>query len=212
MEWLARIVDLAKVPTKFVGAVALFTSLVMFLPAATLEALYLLHLREQYGAYFGVAFLISFATLIIEFFVWSYQRVRAFFLRRKRRESVQERLSALDQSERAVLREFFIAASRTIKLPIEQPAVSAFLNAGVLEQTTGLGSRTTVGSVFSLSLSDEAEKMIDPSLLDVEEFVFHTEDGKWGLNEEGNRWVMENRPSFMQELDRHLALMEGRFW
>lgn len=211
MEWISRIADLAKVPTKFVAAVALFTSLVMFSPAPVLENLSLLHLREQYGAYFGVAFLISFATLIIEAAVWIYHRVRRAILNRKLRESVKHRLGNLDQSEKAVLREFFIAASRTIKLPVEQPAVSALLNAGVLEQATGLGSRTTVGSVFSLSLSDEADKQASPSVLDIQEFVFHTDDGKWGLNDEGQRWVMENRPSFMRELDRHLALMEGRF-
>ncbi|MDH4573882.1 superinfection exclusion B family protein [Salinicola acroporae] len=212
MEWFSRIVDLAKVPTKFVGAVALLTSLVMFSPASTLQYLSLLQFREEYGPYFGIALLVSVAILAIECVVWMYHRVLGHFLKRRRRESVRNRLENMDKAEKAVLREFFIAASRTVKLPIEQPAVSALLNADVLEQSTGLGSRTTVGSVFSLSLSDEAEKRLNPHLLDLEEFVYHTDEGQWGLNEEGQNWIMENRPSFMHELDRHLALMEGRFW
>lgn len=212
MEWLSRIVDLSKIPTKFIGSVAVVCAIVLLLPEPALEKAALLQLRKDFGQYFGLGLLVSSSILLIEFGTWVYLRVRAHYAGRWVKKHIRDYLEGLDVSEKAVLREFFLASARTIKLPIEQPAVSSLMNAGVLEQSAVLGSRTTVGSVFSVSLSDEADAHLSPELVDIEQFVLHTDDGKWYLNEEGQQWVLNNRPSFMRELQRHLAVMEGRFW
>lgn len=212
MEWLSKIVDLAKVPTKFIGSVAVVCAIVFLLPASALERVALLQVREDFGQYFGLGLLISSSVLLIELGIWVYRIVRAHYAGRRLKQHIREYLKGLDVSEKAVLREFFLASARTIKLPIEQPAVSSLMNADVLEQSASLGSRTTVGSIFSVSLSDEAEANLNPELVDIAQFVLHTDDGKWYLNEEGQQWVLNNRPSFMHELQRHLAVMERRFW
>lgn len=212
MEWLSKIVDLAKIPTKFIGSVAVVCAIVLLLPEPALEKVALLQVREDFGQYFGLGLLISSSILLIELGILVYRRVRAHYAGRWLKQHIREYLNGLDVSEKAVLREFFLASARTIKLPIEQPAVSSLMNAGVLEQSSTLGSRTTVGSIFSVSLSDETEAHLNPELVDIDQFVLHTDDGKWYLNEEGQQWVLNNRPSFMHELQRHLAVMEGRFW
>lgn len=212
MEWMSRIFDLSKIPTKFVGAIALLTFLVTYLPERFLESLNLLSFKEDYGSYFGLAFLVSLAVLSVEFIVWVFFLFRRAAIKRSVARSVRDRLRDLDQSEKAVLREFIIASSRTIKLPIEQPAVSSLINAGVLEQAAVIGSRTMVGSVFSLTLSDEANKELSLDFLDLEGLYLNISGGGLRIKEEGWKWVMENRPSFMRELDKHQSLMEGRFF
>lgn len=212
MDWLSKIVDLAKIPTKFIGSVAVVCAIVLLLPEPALEKVALLQVREDFGQYFSLGLLISSSILLIELGIWGYRSVRAHYAGRSLKQHIRDYLQGLDVSEKAVLREFFLASARTIKLPIEQPSVSSLMNAGVLEQSAALGARTTVGSVFSVSLSDEAETHLNPELVDIDQFVLHTDEGKWYLNEEGQQWVMNNRPSFMHELQRHLAVMEGRFW
>ncbi|HIC45643.1 super-infection exclusion protein B [Methylophaga sp.] len=212
MEWLLKIVDLAKIPTKFIGSIAVVCAIVLLLPEPALEKVALLQLREDFGQYFGLCLLVSSSILLVELGIRVYRRVRAHYAGRWLRQHIREHLNRLDVSEKAVLREFFLASARTIKLPIEQPAVSSLMNAGVLEQSSTLGSRTTVGSIFSVSLSDETEAHLNPEHVDIDKFVLHTDDGKWYLNEEGQQWVLNNRPSFMRKLQRHLAIMEGRFW
>lgn len=212
MEWISKLFDLAKVPTKFIGAVASVCAFVLLLPASSLESLALLKVREDFGPYFGFGLLISASILLVELGIWLFGSARSHYSGRRLKKHIREYMNGVDASEKSVLREFFLAGARTIKLPIEQPAVSSLLNAGVLEQASSLGSRTTVGSVFSVSLSEEAEANLTPALVDIDHFLLHTEDGKWYLNDEGQEWVSENRPSFMRELHRHVALMEGRFW
>jgi hypothetical protein len=212
MEWLSKIVDLSKIPTKFIGSVAVVCAIVLLLPEPALEKVALLQLREDFGQYFGLGLLISSSILLIELGIWVYRSVRAHYASRLLKQHIREYLKGLDVLEKAVLREFFLASARTIKLPIEQPAVSSLMNAGVLEQSTALGSRAAVGSIFSVSLSGETEAHLSPELVDIDQFVLRTDDGRWYLNEEGQQWVLNNRPNFMRELERHLAVMEGRFW
>jgi hypothetical protein len=212
MEWLSKIVDLSKIPTKFIGSVAVVCDIVLLLPEPALEKVALLQLREDFGQYFGLGLLISSSILLIELGIWVYRSVRAHYASRLLKQHIREYLKGLDVLEKAVLREFFLASARTIKLPIEQPAVSSLMNAGVLEQSTALGSRAAVGSIFSVSLSGETEAHLSPELVDIDQFVLRTDDGRWYLNEEGQQWVLNNRPNFMRELERHLAVMEGRFW
>lgn len=107
LEWISRILDLAKIPAKFVGAIALFSFLITFLPSGFLEVISLDQLRDKYGSYFGLAFLVSATLLFVELCALVYKKFRKIFFRRKLAKLIRCRLNELDQAERAVLREFF---------------------------------------------------------------------------------------------------------
>ncbi|MBF8221033.1 superinfection exclusion B family protein [Halomonas sp. 328] len=210
MEWISRIADLAKVPTRLVAVLGLASALLLFLPQPWLERLALAQLREDFAPYAGAVFVVSVSLLAVELAIWAYGGVQ----RRRRSEAaatkVQNFMLELDGAEKAVLREFLIAGTKSLRLPLEQPAVASLLNAGVLVQAASTGVRTTVGSVFSLSLSTAAQGLLSPTLLDLGPFVVHTDDGRWDLTEDGRSWLVANRPRFMRELERHFALFEER--
>lgn len=209
MEWITRLADLGKVPTRLFAVLAIASGLVLFLPSHWLERIALAKFLEDFAPYVGAIFVLSASLLVVEVGVWSCRKIQ-----RQRRKSTAEAvvvdsLLELDRSEKAVLREFFISATKSLRLPLEQPAVASLLNAGVLVRAASSGVRTTVGSVFSLSLSKPAQKLLSPTLLDLGPFVIHTDDGEWDLTEDGRRWLMKNRPRFMRELERHFSLSEG---
>jgi hypothetical protein len=210
MEWISRIADLAKVPTRLVAVLAIASGVLLFLPPLWLARMALAQLREDFAPYAGAVFVVSASLLAVELGIWSYGRVQRQRRRKATETAVQDYMLELDGAEKAVLREFFIAGTRSLRLPLEQPAVASLLNAGVLVQAASSGVRTTVGSVFSLSLSMPAQTLLSPTLVDLGPFVIHTDDGKWDLTEDGKDWLRANRPRFMPELERHFSLFEER--
>lgn len=212
MEWIARLADLGKVPTRLFAVLAVASGVLLFLPSLWLERIALTQLREDFAPYVGVVFVLSVSLLAVELGIWCYSKNQL-----RRRKSLAEAavidfMLELDGAEKAVLREFFIAGTRSLRLPLEQPAVASLLNAGVLVQATSSGVRTTVGSVLSLSLSKPAQALLSPTLVDIGHFVIHTDDGEWDLTEDGKDWLRANRPRFMSELERHFSLFEERRW
>ncbi|PXX95914.1 super-infection exclusion protein B [Halomonas sp. LBP4] len=212
MEWISRIADLAKVPTRLVAVLVFASGLLLFLPLPWLERLALAQLREDFAPYAGIIFVVSISLLAVEVGIWSYGKARSHHRRKAAETAVQDFMLQLDGAEKAVLREFFIAGAKSLRLPLEQPAVASLLNAGVLVRAASSGIRTTVGSVFSVSLSNPTQELLSPTLVDLGPFVVHTDDGKWDLTEDGRAWLMANRPHFMGELERHFALFEERMW
>ena len=212
MEWLSRITDLAKVPTRFFAVLAIASGLLIFLPLSWLSQMSITQIREGYAPYIGAAFVLSISLLVVELGIWFYGRNQRERQKKTAESAVQNSMLELDGAEKTVLREFFIKSTKSLRLPIDQPAVASLLNTGVLVHATSSGVRTTVGSVFSLSLSKPAQALLSPTLLDLGPFIIHTDDGKWGLTEEGENWLMANRPRFILELERHFSRLEERSW
>lgn len=212
MEWIARLVDLSKVPTRLIAVLAITSGLILLLPSSWLEQIALDQFRKEFAPYLGAALVLSVAILLIELGIWCYCKWQEQRSIKSAEEAVRDSMQALDRAEKAVLREFCISATRSLRLPIEQPAVASLLNSGVLVRATSAGVRTTVGSVFSLTLSETAEALLSPTLLDLGPFLTHTDDGKWDVTDEGAEWLRDNRPRFMPELERHFSIREGTRW
>lgn len=79
MEWFSKLFDLAKVPTKFIGAAASVCAVVLLVPELVLESLMLLRIREDFGPYFGFGLLISSSILLIKLGIWLYNSARSHY-------------------------------------------------------------------------------------------------------------------------------------
>ena len=202
--------DLAKIPTRLFAVVALASGFMLFLPEMALERLGAAELRSEYTGYLGIAFLISVSLLAVEVVLWTFKVVQKRARRNNFEKAIANAMLKLDGSEKAVLREFFIAGTKTLRLPLEQPPVASLRKSGIVRCSAESGVRTTVGTVFALSLSEPAQRLLAPQLVGLGEFVIHTDEGMWDLTQEGKEWLRDNRPHFMPELEHHFSLFEER--
>lgn len=210
MEWLSRIADLARIPTRFFAVVAVASGLVLLLPGNALEPLGIAEFRADYTGYLGIAFLVSVSLLAVEVVLWAVRAAQKRARRRAAERTVEDAMLNLDGSEKAVLREFFIAGAKTLRLPLEQAPVASLRKSGIVHCSAEAGVRTAVGKVFALSLSEPAQRLLSPELVDLGEFVIHTDQGMWDLTQEGKEWLRDNRPHFMPELEHHFSVFEER--
>lgn len=211
MEWLAKIGELAKLPVKFVAVVALVTGIVLFLPKNVSQVLYVSRLREDFGVYIAIAFLISSATLIIEAAVRIFNHIRRQVENRQWKAATRKRLESLDSAEQSVVREFYFDGQSTIKLPIDNPTVARLVRDGILFQIGMLGQQSTVGLLFSLALSETAKNFLTAKELGLSQYIIGSDGDNWMVNDEGIQWIRESRPAFMQKVERDRAILEGFF-
>ena len=198
MEWASKILEAAKLPTKFVVAVFLASTLLLFLSPEIILKLRLEKLLQEYGRYLGIASILSGSVLAIDLIAWLSRKLKKYFLRRKIRNLSKERLKSLDQAEKAVLREFFIQGRNTIKLPMDHPVVAGLLSAGVLTVVGQHGKHSLAGMLFSMKIPDVLS----------EEFTYEMLDLPAGEpSEEDVEFIRENRPAFMDRIERDEALL-----
>lgn len=211
MEWLTKIGELAKLPVKFVAVVALVTGIVLFLPKNVSQVLYVSQLREDFGVYIAIAFLISSATLIIEAVTRIFNQIRRQVENRQRKTATRKRLESLDSAEQSVVREFYLDGQSTIKLPIDNPTVARLIRDGILFQIGTLGQQSTVGLLFPLALSETAKNFLTAKELGLSQYIIGSDGDNWMVNDEGIQWIRESRPAFMQKVERDRAILEGSF-
>jgi hypothetical protein len=79
MDWLSRIFDITKLPSKFFAWIAFLTATYLFLPQTLLARLYLDKLPVEYKAYAGIAFVAATSFLAINFVLWLWSKIRRWF-------------------------------------------------------------------------------------------------------------------------------------
>ena len=196
MDWLNRLTDVFKLPTKYVALLSLVTGAVLFSPQWILDKLHLSAIPAPYGAIVGIAFLISTGVVIVN--AWS---AGAYFFRRRgsiarRQSQVVEALTKLDPVEQAILREFILGGSSTLKIPMDNPAVVGLTTTGILERIGAHGNYTLDGMMFPFRITSLAKDLITPDVLGLAEFTITTETGHLTLTPEGMDWVDQRRPEF----------------
>lgn len=211
MEWISRLADLAKVQTRLISVVTLASAAFLFLPSTWLDAMSLSKLKEDYGLYIGIAFVLSGARLLVEFGIWIIRKLQRQRSKQAAESSIQNYMLELDAAEKAVLREFYIADAKSIRLPLEQPEVASLVRNGVLFQVSAHGMRTTVGSAYPFSVSQPANVLLHPTIAGVDPSLIESEGDEWDFNDDGYAWLHQNRPRFMIELDRHVRRIQGLF-
>ncbi|TWT98297.1 super-infection exclusion protein B [Stieleria varia] len=197
LEWLTKLSDVFKLPTKYVALLAFVTGAVLFSPQAILDKLHLSLIPATYGAVVGIVFLISSGIVLVN----AWCEGVCIFRRRgslaRRRSQVSSELENLDPVEQAILREFMLSGSSTLKIPMDNPAVVGLSAKGILERIGAYGNYSLDGMMFPFRISAVAEKHITPDTLGLAQFTVVTDDGKLTLTHEGFEWVDERRPEFV---------------
>ena len=196
MEWITKIPDLAKLPTKYFALISLVSGSLLLLPTSVLARLHLDSIPPPYGAIVGVVFLITTGLVVVNALSWVWNRIDAKRRKSKRDDALLEMLMSLDHAEQSVLREFYITGQSTIKMPMDTPTVAGLVSHGILQRVGTLGNYSLHGMMFSLRIAKTAQEMITPDILGLSEFQIPTDDGQLMMNDEGIEWIGKNRPEF----------------
>ena len=68
---MKNIVDFLKLPPRILGALSVASGLLLFLPNAIIEKLYMTSFRDKYGFAIGIVFVVSTSILVV-FFIINY--------------------------------------------------------------------------------------------------------------------------------------------
>lgn len=107
-NFLLKLFDIKKIPTKLIFVIWISTGLILFVPEDSLSKLNLVEFLDGYGKYIGILFIISSSFLIIVFVSYLNQTFNKQKSRKQIRKSILSNISRLDFHEKALLREFFI--------------------------------------------------------------------------------------------------------
>lgn len=202
MEFLAKLFDITKLPSKFFAWVALLSGSYVFLPNTVLSALHLADFPPEYRSYAGVAFVAATSFLLINFVIWCASKVRRQISKRRFKRDVLASLSDLDRDEVAVLREFFIQGRHVIELPVDHPTVAGLMNKHVIVMASRTGYRNLAGNVFPVQLADAAKPLLSAELLSLPQQP----------TEEDVERIRNERPNYMREIAKAERLRGGMYW
>lgn len=191
-----KLADLIKLPVKYAWALAIASGLVLFLPEAALKTLNVYQLKQNYGVYIGLGFLLFFVLAIVHTASAAYshfKRRRRFHAFNKER---YESLQRLDQREKSVLREFFVQNQNTLRLPVDDPTVAGLMSRGILVRVGKHGEGSLAGILFPLKIADDVADQLLWNMIDLSREPSDTEID----------WVLNNRPDFIPEIQRHMNL------
>ncbi len=197
MEWLSKITDLVKLPTKHFALVAIVTGAILLLPEAVLKYFHLEAIPDPYGVIVGLIFLVSTGLVIVNVASWFISRFQTQRRITKRKEHIRTEVNRLDGAEQAILREFFLGGRSTITLPLDNPVVAGLIARGIISQVGQFGQHSHHGMMFSFRVSEAASEFITPAVVGLDEHLLDESDGNWTLNGAGIQWVRDNRPSFL---------------
>jgi hypothetical protein len=196
MEWIAKIIEAAKLPTKFIVVIFLVSLGLIFIPESGLTSMKLKSFADTYGLYVGITALSSGALLLIEASMAIWRNATNKIAKSKLKKQIADRMASLDGSEKSVLREFYLQGQNTIKLPVDHPVVAGLLNSGVVVLVGQHGRMSVAGMLFSMMISESAKHHITHELID------------WPMGEPTEqelRFICNNRPSFISriQLEEH---------
>ena len=194
MDWIGKVLQVIKLPLKYVWLLTIASGSMLFLPSSILRKLRIADFARMHGQYIGIVFLCSAILVGISITTWLWNAiVRAFHNRRFSRMR-KDALNRLDPHEKAILREFFFQRKDTLRLPVDQPTVSGLLSKGVLVEVGDFGERSMACWLFSVSIDHSVKSQLTFEHFDLPE--------KEPTDEE-REMLMNSRPAFLFEIEEH---------
>ena len=187
MEHLKTLFDFSKLPTKFFLLFALASGFILFAKPEWLSIIEVANIKEEYGKYIGLTFIISIGLVVINFLIWVQKyfsnKIKVFSYKREYSENIK----TLDPQEKAVIREFFIRGQSSIEMPIDDPVVNGLISKKILKINKQFGNSFIMnGMNASVSLMKRAEKLLKLSDIDLNE----------NPSEDEVESIKNNRPSW----------------
>lgn len=212
MEWISKILGNA-VSSRIIFVACVVSGSMLFMPSNWVAKLRLDAFFTDYGKFIGITFLASLGLLIINTGGWILNK---FIQWRKKAKEEAERqgreveqqaaviqsLQNLDDSEKAIMREFGIQRKNTIQLPIDHHVVAGLLKKRLITIVGTNGKASLAGVLCPVNISSYAEPYITEELLG-----FPKVNGK--PTEEQIYEVMSKRPRFIDTIERHNWMWNG---
>jgi len=204
MEWLAKVFEFLKLPTKIIAFFAFISGLLLFIPEKIVKTLRLTDFINEFGKYFGIAFLISSIYLLFIFIPYFIKLLSAKYKNHKANKSfinsIEETLNGLSYPEKCLLREFVLQNKNVIEAPIENTEVVSLLNKGIIQYASNNVRSFIFGHFACIQINEKAKK-------------YFTND-TYGLpnkepTEADRRKVIQERPDFLTRLEYVNNLMNG---
>lgn len=200
MEWLFKIIEIIKLPAKYIFCVFLVSAALLFVPIHWLEKLHLKQFASDFASFIGIIFLFSAILVGINCFLWTYKRANSFITKSKIKKLIKSEIKRLDNKEKSVLREFFFQGQHTIHLPIDHPIVAGLISKGILQQIGELGEHTAVGFVFATAISEEAQAHLTTEAIGLP---------KGQPTESEIQTLVQKRPDFIHKIEEYEQLFRS---
>lgn len=206
MEWITKIFEALKLPLKYIWLFSIISAFLLFSSKDLLKYFSLLDFRDDFRFYISLTFIVSTSLLIIEGVSFSIKKIRKIFGYKKYREKVIENLSSLDPYEKAVLREFFIQAKNTLKLPYDHPIISNLIKKGLLKIVGNIAENSLAGMLIPMEINKEFKDLITSENIDLP--IIENDR----LTKEQEEFLINNRPDFLPEIEHHERLFHRGWW
>lgn len=176
MEWFTKLIEWLKLPTKIIAFIALMSCAFLFLPSKIIETLKLQDFIDLYGKYFGVVFIVASSYLLFIFLGFVFSKVKSMFINLKnnknakenskiKKQQIQSALCDLTQSEKCLLREFYLQGKDVIKVIYANEDVISLINKEIIYYASECGEGYIFGTVVNVRLNDYVKKSLSLPLL-----------------------------------------------
>lgn len=206
MEWITKIFEALKLPLKYIWLFSIISAFLLFSSIDLLKYFSLLDFRDDFRFYISLIFIVSTSLLIIEGVTFSIKKIRKKSGYKKYREKVIENLYSLDPYEKAVLREFFIQAKNTLRLPYDHPIISGLIKKGLLKIVGNIAENSLAGMLIPIEINKEFKDLITSENIDLP--IIENDR----LTKEQEEFLINNRPDFLPEIEHHERLFHRGWW
>jgi hypothetical protein len=193
-EFFSKIIEFVKLPLKYIWAVLLVSSGLIFFPEKWKYKICVDKFSEEHTSLIGIIFLFSAAIVLINILLWFWGLIQSRVNKAKFTSSAIKALVRLDPKEKAVLREFYIQDQDTLLLPIDNPFVAGLMQKGIIQQVGSLGESSLAGMLFSVTIYPPIKEFVTPEILDL---PVHEP------TEAEIERIKDSRPDFLFEIEEH---------
>jgi hypothetical protein len=198
VEWLGKVIEALKLPLRYVWAIAIAAAILLFSPPLVLKRLRVEKFIQDFGAYIGIVFLVAAILTAIQLTLLAWKALNG---RRRKKRYLEESLHALahlDPKEKAVMREFYLQNQNTIQLPFDQATVAGLVAKGILYPVGMTGERSLAGTLRPTRIAEHVQKHLTHEMIELPR--------REPLSNEDIRFLRENRPKFLAEIEQHNEL------
>ena len=137
-EWKLALESL-KVSSRYVVAVALAASAVLFLPTTFIETIGLKDFRQQSQPYLGGVFLLCSCILIVQAGMALWKWSKEHYSQHRSLRSAQAKMRVLTPEEKELLREYLQAKTKSRYLPMASGVVAGLIHADIIYRAANIG-------------------------------------------------------------------------
>jgi len=132
----ANLIDFFKLPIKIIGALAIASGIILFLPNEIIDKIYMMSFREKYGFSIGIVFIVTTSILLISFLILLHKYFSQKFYKKKFEENAPKRLKTLTPYQKTILYHLYKQDNYTEELPINDGAVLMMEHYLMIQKTT----------------------------------------------------------------------------